>query len=61
MNLEFYAFRCEKCGDKVCLCSPNDDGKFVAHCMSCDNSTYKIINKYAESESEAVRIWNLHN
>ena len=60
-NVESFAFRCNECGDKVCICS--DSGKWAAHCMSCDNAIGHrgFYDPCADSEYDACLRWNKLN
>lgn len=50
--------KCIECGNNACVCQ--DDDKWAAHCMTCDNSIGKrgYYHAVADSEAEAIRLWN---
>ena len=53
--------RCKKCGDKACVCCDSfQSGKWAAHCMTCEHSIGKIgyYDPCADSEDEAIKLWN---
>jgi|GEM_PF-4607658 len=53
--------KCKDCGSKPCICE--DEGKWAAHCMDCDNSTGEkgFYSPIHETEKEATEAWNRLN
>lgn len=53
--------KCKKCGSKPCICS--DNGKWAAHCMSCNNQIGEpgLYDPCANSKQEATELWNKLN
>jgi len=49
---------CIECEGQPCICE--DNGKWSAHCMDCDNQIGErgFYDPCAKSEEEAVRRWN---
>ena len=59
-NIESFALRCKKCGDRVCICHDDSNWKWAAHCMSCENNIGHIgfYDPCADNEFEACKRWN---
>ena len=58
--------KCKECNDEVCICSdegPDGIEMYSAYCSSCDNSisTKGVFDPVAESEDEAIKLWNKLN
>ena len=54
-------YPCKICGGKACICE--DDGKWAAHCMECDNCIGRkgFYDPCCDSEYEATIMWNMLN